>query len=197
MRPLSLVILAALSAACETTPPLQGPSDPIEDTGIQDVDGDGYDETVDCNDFNRDVYPGAQEVCDNQDNDCNDLVDDNPVDGQTYFPDSDGDGYGDDAAPMVACSEPTGFTDAGGDCNDANALTHIDAPEICDGEDNNCDDSIDEATDSDNDGFDTVCGADCDDANPAINPGAEEYCDGIDNNCVDGVDESAALGVSG
>ena len=193
MRPYSIAIAATLLAACETTPLLQGPSDPIEDTGIQDVDGDGYDETVDCNDFNRNIYPGAEEVCDNQDNDCNDLVDDNPVDGTLYYPDRDGDGYGEESAGAVTCSQPSGFVDAAGDCDDSNPLTHADAEEICDGEDNDCDEEFDEATDADNDGFDTVCGGDCNDEDPEVNPGADETCDGIDNNCIDGIDEPAAL----
>ncbi len=51
----SIFHAAALSTvllACETVPPLQGPSQPVEDTGLQDVDGDGFDESEDCNDFN-------------------------------------------------------------------------------------------------------------------------------------------------
>src|SRR4029450_1645274 len=48
----------------------------------QDRDGDGYLGTAqcgsrtDCNDNDTSVHPGAQELCDNKDNNCNGIVDD-------------------------------------------------------------------------------------------------------------------------
>jgi len=163
------------------------------DTALQDVDNDGYDESVDCNDFNWNVNPGAPEICDNQDNDCNDLVDDNPTDGTRYYIDSDGDGYGSEDESMLACDTPAGYVEITGDCDDSENDTHVDAVEICDLRDNNCDGDVDEARDEDEDGFDTVCGGDCEDQDPTVNPGVDEICDGIDNNCLDGIDESTAI----
>jgi hypothetical protein len=40
-----------------------------------DNDGDGYDSTVDCDDNNAAVNPGATEVCDGIDNDCDGQID--------------------------------------------------------------------------------------------------------------------------
>ena len=77
-----------------------------------DVDGDGYGALVDCDDNNTTINPGAQEICDGIDNDCDGLVDeDDPsLAGQnTYFADSDGDGYGNPAVTTQACSAPTGY----------------------------------------------------------------------------------------
>lgn len=75
---------------------------------------------TDCNDFNDDVYPGATEICDGFDNDCNSIVDDGD--------DVDGDGY----------------TVAQGDCDDCNDEVSPGATEVCNGIDDDCDGQVDE-----------------------------------------------------
>ena len=130
---------------------------------------------------------------------------------QTFYPDTDGDGFGDSNAGEEHCTAPAGFVAKGGDCADNNAAIHPDGKEICDAVDNDCDGMIDDADssvdmstagtfyrDADGDtygdatmtkkacakpaGF-VMSSNDCDDAKSAINPGAPEVCDFIDNDC--------------
>ncbi len=50
---------------------------PCLDGGSVDQDGDGYNAcTVDCDDENRHVHPGADEICNFADDDCNGALDD-------------------------------------------------------------------------------------------------------------------------
>jgi hypothetical protein len=79
---------------------------------------------TDCDDTSADIYPGATEVCDGVDQDCDDLVDED-------F-DIDGDGYFDAAS----CGS------IGTDCVDTNPDVHPGATEICgNGLDDDCDSS--------------------------------------------------------
>src|SRR5436190_23059369 len=69
---------------------------------------------------------------------------------QMFFPDSDGDGFGDDAKPTPSCEEapPAGFVSGGGDCRDDVAAVHVGGKEICDTIDNDCDGKVDDADSS-------------------------------------------------
>jgi cysteine-rich repeat protein len=97
-----------------------------------DNDGDGFALDVDCNDNNGEIFPGAVELCDGIDNDC-----DGTVDGPgCNCTDSDNDGF----FAQDGCGTAV-------DCNDASNIINPNASEICDGVDNNCDGVNDEGFD--------------------------------------------------
>ena len=137
-------------------------------TDGQDLDGDGWsDQCGDCDDSAPSIFPGAPELCDGVDHDCNGVVDD---------ADEDGDGFISNACGGV-------------DCNDSDVATNPDGTESCDGLDNDCD-GLPEAggEDEDGDGW-LVCGGDCDDSRFDVNPGALEICNEVDDNCDTFIDE--------
>jgi formylglycine-generating enzyme required for sulfatase activity len=69
------------------------------------------------------------------------------------------------------------------DCDDGDPATHPGVPELCDGQDNDCDGVVPaDETDADGDGY-RICGNDCNDGKPTVHPGAPEICDGLDNQC--------------
>ncbi|HMV65429.1 MAG TPA: MopE-related protein [Myxococcota bacterium] len=174
--------------------------------------------SADCNDDNAAIKPGASEVCDFLDNDCDGLTDETAPPSE-YWQDRDGDGAGNPDVAVTACAQPPGFVLRGvADCNDDNAAIKPSASEVCDFLDNDCDGLTDETgapttwwRDADADTFGnpniavTACAApsgfvaagqaDCNDAVAAIKPGAAETCDRLDNNCNGGIDEGLALNV--
>ena len=56
--------------------------DGIGDTADSDDDGDGAADGQDCEPLNPDVYPGAEELCNNVDDNCDDVVDQQPCDDE-------------------------------------------------------------------------------------------------------------------
>ncbi len=165
----------------------------VGDVVIGDGDGDGYTTADgDCDDDDAGVYPGADEHCDGVDNDCDDEIDEDAIDPSTFYGDADGDGYGDAGDTAEACEAPSGYTDDGTDCDDTDASVYPEAPELFDGIDNDCDDEVDEGTDTDDDGDGlTEQDGDCDDADASVYPGADEHCNGTDDDCDGDIDEDA------
>jgi len=136
-----------------------------------DVDEDGHvDEQYacgpgcdDCNDADATVFPGAEEICDGQDNTCDGTAGALEVD-------VDADGY-------MLCE---------GDCNDNNFGQNPGLTENCDGVDTDCDgDLSDDEIDGDGDGV-TACDGDCEPTVTSVNPNAVEICDGYDTDCSHG-----------
>ncbi|WP_224367439.1 RCC1 domain-containing protein [Hyalangium versicolor] len=192
-----------------------------------DLDGDGYgdddlfspeeacepslfyvENDLDCDGFDISIHPGALEICDGLDNDCNTVTDDNA--GDFFHRDADGDGYGDPADSVQACAQPSGRVLDGSDCNDANTSVNPGATETCNGVDDNCNLLVDDGIgptwyqDADGDGYGNsaksaqACTApagyiatpgDCNDSNPSVKPGATETCNGVDDDCSGTVDE--------
>ena len=64
--------------------------------------------------------------------------------GDTWYLDFDNDGFGDYYESIVACTQPQGYVDNDGDCNDTYENINPDSEEVCEGIDNDCDGEVDE-----------------------------------------------------
>ena len=197
-----LLIFAAAIAGCAG-------DDSERPSEVLDYDNDGYVEADDCNDTDPTIHPDATELCDGIDNDCSGVIDDNePFDADTWYADTDGDGYGDINQPYRACEQPSGYAHDPVDCDDTEMSVYPFAAELCDGLDNDCDGNVDENSaidaitwysDGDGDGYGSpfawtyACEApegyiedasDCDDTDASVNPDGIEICAGnADEDC--------------
>jgi hypothetical protein len=208
-------------------------------TWYKDADGDGYSDgttdtgscerppgykveseltnmSVDCDDSDADVNPGATEVCNDIDDDCDGNIDEGLT--TTYYQDNDGDTYGNPAVSQQACSEPTGYVLDNTDCDDSNENVNPAATEVCNGIDDDCDvltdsedpDCTGEFTwyeDSDGDNYGNpdvsqeVCdqptgyvldNTDCDDSDANDHPGQTWYKDADDDGYSDGTTDTSS-----
>ena len=156
----------------------------------------------DCDDINSLINPLADEICDDEDNDCDGFNNEAGAIGELiWYQDSDGDGFGQVGNTTTACDEPTGYVDNYDDCDDADQQVSPNAVELCDSIDNDCDGTINEAgsvgeqtfyADADLDGFGDVNSSvtsctqplnyivdatDCDDTDSSEYPGVMWYAD--------------------
>ena len=176
-----------------------------EMTFYADTDGDGFGDAntttmacvspdgfvvdnTDCDDSNATVYPGAPELCDGLDNDCNGSIDDG-ITNTTFYADTDGDGLGDPNSSVEDCSVPDGFVNNDDDCDDTDATIGAEMTFYADTDN----DGFGDANSSTMacaapDGF-VVDNTDCDDSNATVYPGAPELCDGLDNDCNGSIDD--------
>ncbi|MCS6990516.1 MAG: MopE-related protein [Chitinophagales bacterium] len=200
-------------------------------TWYADLDSDGYGDpsssttscwpiwpytatnNTDCDPLNWIVNPGATEVCDGLDNNCDGNTDEGYL-ITSWYADYDYDGYGDPNNSITGCSSSWPYTTTDNtDCDPWNSSVYPGAYEWCDYMDNNCNGQIDEGynttwyADMDGDSYGNpnsfvvscypywpyynMNNTDCDDGNAAVNPGAAEVCfNGIDDNCSGSVDEN-------
>jgi len=127
------------------------------DTPIDSVDADCTDDGEatddlpggDCDDTNALVLPGAIEVCNGLDDNCDGATDGPDAEGNvTWAADADGDGYTNPADTANGCAPTDGYgtPSAVADCDDTDGDVSPAATEIAgDGVDNDCDGSVDES----------------------------------------------------
>ena len=162
--------------------------------------------TGDCDDTNLSIRPGAAELCNGVDDDCDGTPDDG-LSTVDYYADADGDGFGDAGATAIAaCSSVAGSVANNRDCDDGSSAISPSATELAgDGVDQNCDGRELCYVDADDDAFrggdsvvvsdDADCAdageaaagdplGDCNDSVAEISPLATELpSDGVDQNC--------------
>jgi hypothetical protein len=163
-----------------------GCSEQAAPVGYTPTDGD-------CDENSEKVYPGASEICNRRDDDCDGRIDEDapPV---TLWPDSDGDGYYESqtGSPKQGCGNVTGYAANGGDCDGAAPSINPGAAEQCNNVDDDCDGDVDELVRP-------RCGVGwCSRYSPTCNPSdcrpgppALETCNRFDDDC-DGEDDNGA-----
>ena len=157
----------------------------------QDLDGDGFTPAQgDCNDNDPNIHPGATEICDGIDNNCNGQIDEG-LSQFTFYRDADGDGYGDPNSPLQACGRPAGYVANSLDCDDTNANFRPGQTWYRDADNDGYSDGTTLVSCTQPAGYKlasalAATSGDCDDANPNLHPGQIWNKDGDNDGYSDG-----------
>jgi hypothetical protein len=156
-----------------------------------DSDGDGTVDADDCAPDDAEIYPGATEVCDEVDNNCDGQVDEGVT--TVFYGDADGDGHGGENLTVEACEAPDGYTDSATDCDDLDAAVNPDTVWYADVDGDGYGASLYTTTACEQPSGYVADSSDCSDLDANINPAATEVCDGgIDNDCNGTADDDDA-----
>lgn len=142
----------------------------------------------DCDEANASIFPGAAEICNTTDDDCDGWVNEG-IPFFLYYLDVDGDGYGQGESDTTCFSIPTGYAPMTGDCDEANVLLNPGILEVFNNIDDDCNGVIDDVyLDTDGDGIEDLLDDD-DDGDGLLDAQENDYdADGIQDDCdVDGV----------
>ncbi|MFY8077657.1 MAG: putative metal-binding motif-containing protein, partial [Flavobacteriales bacterium] len=130
-------------------------------TWYADADGDGYGNvsstlsyctqpygyvanSTDCDDAVASVNPGATEICNSIDDDCDSSIDEG-IPLITYYNDADGDGFGAGLGTVTCSVLAAPYVTNNTDCDDTNASVNTAATELCTNAiDDDCDTVINE-----------------------------------------------------
>ena len=85
---------------------------------------------TDCDDSDDNVQPGAAEVCNSIDDNCNNQVDEN-IQFNIYFEDADGDSFGNPNSTISFCTLPFGYVSNNTDCDDNSSIISPLGTEVC------------------------------------------------------------------
>lgn len=188
-------------------------------TYYRDFDGDGYGRDTlplvhckggapegygefgtDCDDNSLERSPGATEICNQRDDDCDGEIDEEAIPAELY-PDADGDGYYSTEERLsgdvkIGCVPLEGYAALAGDCSPDNADVNAGKEEVCDMYlDEDCDGRVDERVRP-------VCGVGwcrresrtCDIKDCTPGEPVEEVCNFLDDDCDDEIDEGNLCG---
>ncbi|MEZ4320042.1 MAG: putative metal-binding motif-containing protein [Myxococcota bacterium] len=151
----------------------------------------------DCNDSDASIHPGADELCDAADRNCDGSPTQGATDTDTWYADADADGYGDPFAPTEACTQPANTVANDDDCDDSDDTRTPNTVWYDDLDFDGYGDNTATTTSCEPPAASAAVGGDCDDTESTVNPGETEVCDGLDNDCDGTLDAALCTTLSG